>query len=241
MPGISLMGSLRTKNISQVIIDRIVSSIAAGELRPGDRLPTEEEFSARIGVGKSSVREAIKILEAFGILEIRRGDGTYIVDHFQGGMLHPAIFGMLMAQHDAADVLDMDEIIWRLVLSDVMNMRVEPDGSDDVVLLWPDDGQAASFDAFVESLEEAGRSLARREPNPLLAVLASEFVALASYQVKALLLELHQEGQLGVFRERMEALESALRAGDIQMAHAACDALFVLLRAQLESLERGRA
>ena len=70
-----LMGSLRSRNISQIITERIAASIMNGELRPGQRLPTEDEFAARIGAGKSSVREAIKILEALGVLEIRRGDG----------------------------------------------------------------------------------------------------------------------------------------------------------------------
>src|SRR4051812_31894185 len=54
------------------------ASIQAGELPPGSRLPTEAQLSAEMGISRSGVREAVKVLEAARVLDVRRGDGTYV-------------------------------------------------------------------------------------------------------------------------------------------------------------------
>lgn len=52
--------------------------IADGSLQPGDKLPSEGELSERLGVSRGSVREAIRTLSALGVVETRRGAGTYV-------------------------------------------------------------------------------------------------------------------------------------------------------------------
>ena len=114
------MESLRSRNISQIITERIVDSILNNELQPGQRLPTEDDFAARIGAGKSSVREAIKILEALGVLEIRRGDGTYVVDEFKGAMLDPILYGILFAERNGVDVVEFKVGVQRMAAEDML-------------------------------------------------------------------------------------------------------------------------
>ena len=52
--------------------------IAEQQLQPGDRLPSEETLCAQLGVGRSALREALKGLEAVGMIESRRGAGNYV-------------------------------------------------------------------------------------------------------------------------------------------------------------------
>lgn len=52
--------------------------IADGALRPGDRLPSECELCERLGVSRGSLREAIRMLAALGVLETRHGSGSYV-------------------------------------------------------------------------------------------------------------------------------------------------------------------
>ena len=49
-----------------------------GRFQPGDKLPNENEFSAELGVSRSTLREAIRILTTNGVLEIQRGKGTFV-------------------------------------------------------------------------------------------------------------------------------------------------------------------
>ena len=59
-------------------IERMRQLIASGEWRPSDRLPSEAELSMQLGVSRSSTREAVRALVAARVLDVRRGDGTYV-------------------------------------------------------------------------------------------------------------------------------------------------------------------
>ncbi|CAM3522750.1 GntR family transcriptional regulator [Cytobacillus oceanisediminis] len=68
------------------IVKQLRFMIQHDGLKPGDRLPSERELSERLGVGRSSVREALRALELLGLIETRRGEGTFIRD-FRGNQL----------------------------------------------------------------------------------------------------------------------------------------------------------
>ena len=67
------------RNLSQQTAERLYNSIVAeGTLRPGDKLPNEVELSQQLGVSRATLREAIRELAARGVLEVRRGRGTFV-------------------------------------------------------------------------------------------------------------------------------------------------------------------
>ena len=68
------------KSLSDQIIDSLITMIANGELKPGDKLPPEPQLMEQFGVGRSSVREAVGALELIGLITVRPGHGTHIVD-----------------------------------------------------------------------------------------------------------------------------------------------------------------
>src|SRR3712207_6548777 len=59
-------------------ITRIRDLIATGDLAPGDRLPPEGELAQLLGVSRNSLREAVRALIQANVLDVRRGDGTYV-------------------------------------------------------------------------------------------------------------------------------------------------------------------
>jgi GntR family transcriptional repressor for pyruvate dehydrogenase complex len=59
-------------------IAKLRNMIQTGELPPGARLPPEAQLAAQMGLSRSGVREAVKVLEATRVLDVRRGDGTYV-------------------------------------------------------------------------------------------------------------------------------------------------------------------
>lgn len=69
---------IRPKKLSEEIVDQIKELISRGELRPGQRIPSERELASFLGVSRPSVREAIMVLEAMGFLDSRQGGGTYV-------------------------------------------------------------------------------------------------------------------------------------------------------------------
>jgi len=59
-------------------ISKLRELIATGELAPGDRLPPEPELAALVGVSRNTLREAVRALIHAKVLDVRRGDGTYV-------------------------------------------------------------------------------------------------------------------------------------------------------------------
>ena len=58
--------------------DRILETILADGLRPGDQIPPEAVLSERFQVGRSTVREALKLLERDGLIDVRHGRGSFV-------------------------------------------------------------------------------------------------------------------------------------------------------------------
>ena len=69
---------IKPKKISEEIVEQIKQLITSGDLKPGERIPSERELATMLGVSRPSVREAIMVLEAMGFLESRQGGGTYV-------------------------------------------------------------------------------------------------------------------------------------------------------------------
>jgi len=60
------------------VINSIRDMLLRGELRPGDKLPPERDLAEQFGVSRVPIREAMKILEYMGVVDVSRGDGTYV-------------------------------------------------------------------------------------------------------------------------------------------------------------------
>lgn len=102
----TLGSSIDRSSVALQLLERIKRALIRGELRPGDFLPSETELTQTLGIGKSSVREAIKMLQAIGIVEVRRGQGTVIRKEPGDPLVDPMAFGMILARGMTRDVLE---------------------------------------------------------------------------------------------------------------------------------------
>lgn len=87
------------------IVDQIVAGIRSGAFPPGTALPPERVLAEKLSVSRGSVREAIRVLEHAGVLDVRSGSGTYVteVDPSEAVMLraHAALIG----EHSPLDLM----------------------------------------------------------------------------------------------------------------------------------------
>lgn len=72
------MATLIVPKLRHEVADWIVQRIADGRFEPGTPLPAERRLATELGVGRSSVREAVRVLEQLGVLEVRPGKGTFL-------------------------------------------------------------------------------------------------------------------------------------------------------------------
>ncbi|WP_125776614.1 FadR/GntR family transcriptional regulator [Antribacter gilvus] len=88
-------------------IAKIRDMIVSGELKPGQRLPPEKELSDALGLSRSSLREAVKALELIRVLDVRRGDGTYVTTLEPDLLLEAVSF--VVDLHQDASLLELFE------------------------------------------------------------------------------------------------------------------------------------
>lgn len=96
---------VNSESVVQQIINSLTEAMISRQLRPGDKIPTETELAGEMGVGRNSVREAIKILVYLGVLEIRRAEGTFVCEGFSESMIDPMIYGIILDKADSYENL----------------------------------------------------------------------------------------------------------------------------------------
>lgn len=93
------------------IVKQLRTMIEEDGLKPGDKIPSERELSERLIVGRSSVREALRALELLGLIETRRGEGTFIRD-FRGNQLVQLLSTFILQDQKAKkDVTETKNLI----------------------------------------------------------------------------------------------------------------------------------
>ena len=77
----------------ELVLRHIERELLDGGLRPGDHLPPERTLAADLGVGRSSVREAVRVLEGFGLIRTQTGSSQRQLRSVRRDLLHPASYG----------------------------------------------------------------------------------------------------------------------------------------------------
>src|SRR4051794_35724970 len=70
--------SVRKHQLADQVMRHLRGQIASGKFAVGDRLPSEPQLMKQLGVGRTSIREAVRVLAHQGILEVRQGSGTFV-------------------------------------------------------------------------------------------------------------------------------------------------------------------
>src|SRR3989442_5808274 len=76
--GMALRPIARLK-LYEDLVERLGEHVREARLKPGDRFPPERELASRLGVSRASIRQAMVALEVQGRVEVRHGDGTYLI------------------------------------------------------------------------------------------------------------------------------------------------------------------
>ncbi len=93
------------------VAEQIRRLISSGALKPGDLLPPERELAAKLGVGRSSIRDAVRTLEVMGILEPRQGHGTVVRDLSADALVVPLSLVLTRKRELVTELLDVRRMI----------------------------------------------------------------------------------------------------------------------------------
>jgi DNA-binding FadR family transcriptional regulator len=158
------------------VISEIERRLRSGGLRPGDRLPPERQLAEALGVSRGAVREALRILEAIGVVEAGTGSGptsgSRIVSDSAGGL------AMVLGMHLQTASLSLDDMVEvRLVLerlaAEKVALRADPEGIAELRGLLDQMRSATSSEAYNELDTAFHVQIGNLSGNDLVAVLMS--------------------------------------------------------------------
>jgi len=112
------------ENVKEWIIDQLIE----GHLKPGSKLPTEAELCANFGASRNSVREAIKQLEAYGVVYIKRAEGTFVTEGYAPKMLSPVLFSLILQNYRWEDFVELRRAIEIGTLYVLVGKKLEEEG-----------------------------------------------------------------------------------------------------------------
>lgn len=170
----TVLEKIKQYTVVEQVMERIRGLIASGEYQAGDQLPTEQALAERFGVGRSSIREAVKTFNYLGVLESKAAKGTYVRDG--NSISEEALTWSILL--GSSDMLNMVEIrgaieLWSaLVLSEKVRQHQESAVQlIEKLRCLTDDMEAAAArgdtDSLVETDYEFHRLIIREGENPL--------------------------------------------------------------------------
>lgn len=102
---------VRKERVSRQVFDQLKEQIVIGQWPAGTKLPSENELSKQLNVSRVSVRSALQMLVALGLLETRHGEGTYVRD-LSGDLYLNALFSQLaLSKTNIFDVLEYRKVM----------------------------------------------------------------------------------------------------------------------------------
>ncbi len=106
-----MLVSMARPKLSEEAVRQIKALIESGELKAGDKLPTERELTGQLEVGRGSVREALRALEAVGLIEVRRGRGIFVRGGGNGETADKSTLPFDVQESDFEDLMEVRSIV----------------------------------------------------------------------------------------------------------------------------------
>lgn len=170
--------TVKRKSLAEEVAARLRQQISSGEFSVGQKLPTEVQLMRACGVGRSSIREAIKILSNSGMLSVRQGLGTFVVS--QSATEEP--IGMRFSRADASDLDDVRQVLEMKIAEKAALNRTKADIKEIKKAL--DEIREADFNGTIDECIDADiafhAALARASHNGILL----EFYQMASERLR---------------------------------------------------------
>jgi DNA-binding FadR family transcriptional regulator len=228
------------ERVFEKVRDAVLADIQAGELVPGDRLPSERDLSSKYAVSRSAVREGLRALETSGVLRFAKGTsgGAFVRERSADGIARSLHDMIILGRMSLADIM----VVRRSILLLAIDLAMERATEEDFACLEKNiDEMAAIIStgdpiASIEPIMRFNRLLGKSSHNPVLELVIDTVSAIMS----EVLHKLGLPTMMDLVSPRRKIV-GYMRAGDIEAAkqaltdHLAATTAYVLERADLES------
>jgi GntR family transcriptional regulator, transcriptional repressor for pyruvate dehydrogenase complex len=180
---------IQTERLYQQIVEQIEHRFVSGELKVGDKLPSERELAEQFGVSRIAVREAVKALREKGLVEIRPGRGTFITNGTEGVVRHS--IGLLMkfeAVGASPNLVEVREIMEPEIAALAATRITEEQVITMTRAVGVMDMALDNVEVFVEADLDFHLALAQATQNPIIPILMNSIIDMLREQRKRIAL-----------------------------------------------------
>ncbi len=176
---------IQSSKVFEQIAEQIEKRILSGGLRSGDRLPTERELSEQFHASRTAVREAMKTLAQRGLVDMRPGRGTIVIDGTSEAMRHS--LGLMMRVGQAGSSTSLVELR-EIIEPEIAALAAARTTDEEIVAMCEAvklmDANLNEADAYIAADNDFHRALAKGTQNALILTLVDSIVDLLSEQRK---------------------------------------------------------
>jgi GntR family transcriptional regulator, transcriptional repressor for pyruvate dehydrogenase complex len=176
---------IRSSKVYEQITEQIEQLILSGKLRSGDRLPTERELAEQFQASRTAVREAMKTLAQKGLVDMRPGRGTIVIDGTSQAMRHSLGLMMRVGQADGPEnLVEVREILEPEIAALAAARATEEHIAALQEAVEIMDASLDDADTFIDADNDFHRALAKATQNALILSFLDSIVDLLSEQRK---------------------------------------------------------
>jgi len=106
-----MFNSISNKKVYEEVIEQIQKNIIDGDLKKGDRLPSERELSELMNISRTSIREALRVLESMGVVESIHGEGNFICSNTETSLLQPLSMMFKLNNGKYQDIFELRKVL----------------------------------------------------------------------------------------------------------------------------------
>ncbi|MFW6031732.1 MAG: FadR/GntR family transcriptional regulator [Myxococcota bacterium] len=224
----------RAPSLHHTVQEALKDFIVHRQLSPGDPLPAEAELARQLGVGRNSVREAVKSLETVGVIESRRGSGLFVGRFSFDPLLDALPYGLMIDSKELTDLLDVRGALEVAMVPKAIAVRSDAQIATLHEVLGEMHARAAAGASFSAEDRRFHRELFAQVGNHVLLRLIDVFwksfhraardlnlgnaTPLATYEDHAAILDAFERGQVEETKDTLDrhydGIRALLRGGD---------------------------
>lgn len=200
-----------------MVLEYIKDRIVSGDLRPGSRLPTETEIGDHLGISRTPVREAIKIFEAVGVLDVQVGSGTFVNPSLEPSLAQLLLFKLYLQDTTPQKMMEVRRLIARGCAELAAERRTSEDLAAMRAAIARMEAFAARPDAPLDEVLEADlefhRAVNRATKNELTETVGNYILDMVAPWIRMSLARLTARAALESHRLEYRMIESGNAAG----------------------------
>lgn len=207
---------IKIKRIYEEIVEQLKEMISNGELKHGEKLPSERELAESLGVSRASVREALTALEAIGILDIRPGEGTFVRETSVSATFPPLAMVLEMERNSVGQLME----VRRVLETEIAALAVQRATEEDLKNIENNLDRMKTAQTIAESVEADLRfhfSIAAATHNSILLRIMNTVADLMHNTFRVQREELYADKGTEIICEH-EAIFQAIRDRDLETA-----------------------